>query len=183
MWKSRLLQTLLAFACFFVAVACNQPQGMDVTNDESALKGSKEVYMVQDGSKIKVHYMLTVEGRMIDSSEGKAPLEVTLGQGQLIPGFEKAMMGMKQGEKKSFTVSPEEGYGLENPEAIREVPKSQLPEDITPEVGMALYAKASNGQPIPLIISDIKDDVIIVNMNHPLAGKTLNFDIEIVEIN
>jgi FKBP-type peptidyl-prolyl cis-trans isomerase SlpA len=174
---------MIALACFFVVVACNQQLSMDTAGDESALKGSKEVNMVQDGSKIKVHYTLTVEGSTVDSSEGKAPLEVTVGQDQLISGFENAMMGMKQGEKKSFTVSPEEGYGPENLEAFKEVPKSQLPEDITPEVGMTLYAKASNGQQIPLNISDVKEDVIIVNMNHPLAGKTLNFDIEIVEIN
>jgi FKBP-type peptidyl-prolyl cis-trans isomerase 2 len=156
---------------------------VDIAGDELSLKGSKEANMVQDGSKIKVHYVLKVEGNTVDSSEGKAPLEVTVGQGQLIPGFEKAMMGMKQGEKKSFTVSPEDGYGSEKLEAFHEVPKSQLPENITPEVGMTLYAKDSNGQQFPLTISDVKEDVIIVNTNHPLAGKTLNFDIEIVEIN
>jgi FKBP-type peptidyl-prolyl cis-trans isomerase SlpA len=156
---------------------------MGTAGEEPVKKDSVEANMVQDGSNVKVHYTLTVEGDTVDSSEGREPLEVTMGQGQLIPGFEKAMMGMKPGDKKSFAVSPEEGYGKENADAIQEVPRSQLPPDVNPEVGMTLYAQGPNGQPLPLTISEVKEETVVVNMNHPLAGKTLNFEIEITEVN
>jgi FKBP-type peptidyl-prolyl cis-trans isomerase 2 len=89
---------------------------------------------------------------------------------------------MKVGEKKSFEVSPEEGYGLEDPEAIQEVSKDKLPPDTKPEPGMTLYARDKNGRPMPVKIMEVKKDVVVMNFNHPLAGKTLKFEVEIIEI-
>jgi FKBP-type peptidyl-prolyl cis-trans isomerase 2 len=91
-------------------------------------------------------------------------------------------MGMKIGEKKSFKISPKEGYGLENPEGIKEIPKEQLPPDMKPEAGMMLSARGANGQTFPARIIEVKKDVVVMNFNHPLAGKILNFDVEIIEI-
>jgi len=138
--------------------------------------------VVTEGKTVKVDYTLEVDGKVMDSSKGRGPLEFKTGSGQMIPGFEKGVMGMKIGEKKSFKVSPEEGYGSENPQAIQEIPKNQLPPEIKPEAGMTLYAQAPDGRQVPVEVREVKDDVVVMNFNHPLAGKTLNFDVEILEI-
>ncbi len=137
---------------------------------------------VAEGSTVKVDYTLTVDGKVVDSSKGHEPLEFKVGGHQVIPGFEKAVLGMKVGEKKSFTVSPEEGYGPVNPKAFQEIPKKQLPPDITPKAGMTLYAQGKDKRPVPVRIKEVKGDVVVIDFNHPLAGKTLNFNIEVVAI-
>lgn len=138
--------------------------------------------MVTNGKTVKVNYTLKVDGSVIDSSEGREPIEFTAGNRQMIAGFEKAVMGMQVGEKKSFEVSPEEGYGLETPGALQEVPRSQMPAEISLEVGMTLYARGHDGQHIPATVAEARDDVVVMNFNHPLAGKTLHFDVEVVGI-
>lgn len=137
---------------------------------------------VSDGSTVKVHYTLTVDGKVVDSSAGKAPLEFKVGAHQVIAGFEKAVKGMKAGQKKSFQVTPEDGYGKKDPALMKEVPKSQLPKDLKPEVGMMLGARQPNGKSVQVRIAEVKKDSVVIDFNHPLAGKTLNFDIEILEI-
>jgi FKBP-type peptidyl-prolyl cis-trans isomerase 2 len=150
---------------------------------EAAKHGKKEeTPVVSEGTSVKVNYTLTVDGKVFDSSTGREPLQFKIGSHQVIPGFEKAVMGMKVGEKKSFTVSPEEGYGPENPKAIQEIPKKELPPNITPKAGMTLYAQGKDKHPVPVKIKDVKDDVVVMDFNHPLAGKTLNFNIELVEM-
>ena len=148
---------------------------------DAAEKGKKEV-VVSEGSTVKVDYTLTVDGKVIDSSKGHDPLQFKVGSHQVIPGFEKAVLGMKVGQKKSFTVSPEEGYGPVNPKAFQEISKTQLPSDITPKAGMTLYAHGKDNRPVPVKIKEVKGDVVVIDLNHPLAGKTLKFDIEVVEI-
>jgi len=137
---------------------------------------------VIEGSTVSLHYTLTVDGKVVDSSKGKPPFEFKVGGHQVIPGFEKAVMGMKVGGKKKFKVSPEEGYGKVDPALLKEVPKKNLPKDLKPEVGMMLSARQPNGQSIPVKITEVKKDTVVVDFNHPLAGKTLNFDIEVVGI-
>lgn len=150
---------------------------------EAAEKDKKEeTVVISEGKTVKVNYTLTVEGKEVDSSKGRGPLEFKPGSHQVIPGFEKAVMGMKIGEKKSFKVAPEDGYGPEDPTARQNVPKNQLPPEITPKAGMMLMAHAKDGQSIPVKIVEVKDDVVVMDLNHPLAGKTLNFDIEVLEI-
>jgi peptidylprolyl isomerase len=129
-----------------------------------------------------LHYTLTVDDEVIDSSAEGNPMELKVGSGQVIPGFEDAIMGMKVGEKKSFSVEPEDGYGEVNPDAYQEVPLERMPEDLELEVGMVLYTQGPNGQPIPARVDEIHEDVVIMDFNHPLAGKTLNFEVEIVSI-
>jgi FKBP-type peptidyl-prolyl cis-trans isomerase 2 len=147
---------------------------------ETAKKGG--ALAVAAGKTVKVNYTLRVDGKIVDSSNGKAPMQFTAGSHQMIPGFEKAVIGMKVGQKKSFKVTPEEGYGKENPKVIQNVPKSKLPPEITPKAGMTLQARDKNGRTIPVRIVEVKKDVVVMNFNHPLAGKTLNFDVEVVDI-
>ncbi|MEW6109704.1 MAG: peptidylprolyl isomerase [Nitrospirota bacterium] len=149
--------------------------GAEKTKKEGAI-------MVTEGKTVKVIYTLKVDGKVIDSSNGRKPLEFKAGSRQLIPGFEKAVIGMKVGEKKSFKVSPEEGYGPVDAKAMHDIPKNQLPPDIKPSAGMVLSAQSKDGRRIPVRIAEVKKDVVVVDFNHPLAGKTLNFDIEVVEI-
>jgi len=135
------------------------------------------------GDTVHVHYTGTLEdGTQFDSSEGRDPLEFTVGSGQVIPGFEKAVEGMAVGDSKSVNISPEDGYGQRNEQMVQEVPKSVLPDDLEPREGMALQAQGQDGNVIQLTVTSVADDSITVDANHPLAGKTLNFAIELVKI-
>jgi len=145
-------------------------------------KKKAEEITVSEGKAVKVNYTLTVDGKVLDSSKGREPLQFKPGNHEMIPGFEKAVMGMKSGEKKSFTLSPAEAYGPIDPKALQDIPKKQLPPDITPKAGMTLLAQGKNGQGIPVKIVEVKEDVVVIDFNHPLAGKTLNFDVEVLEI-
>src|SRR3972149_982719 len=137
---------------------------------------------VAEGNLVNVHFTLTIGGKVVDSSRGQEPLEFQVGMHQVIPGFEKALKGMKVGEKKTFQLSPDDGYGQEDPNCIREVLRAELPSEIEIEVGMILYAHGPNGQTIPVKIKEIKKDVVFMDFNHPFAGKTLDFEVEIIEI-
>lgn len=138
---------------------------------------------VKENDTVKVHYTgKLADGQVFDTSEGKEPIEFTLGQGQLIPGFEKGLLDMKLNEKKTVNIPKEEAYGEPRAELVQEVEKSQLPEEIKPEVGMGLVSKTPDGQEMNLVVSEVKEDTIVVDGNHPLAGKDLIFDLEVVEI-
>ena len=150
-------------------------EGAEKTKNEGAA-------VVSEGKSVKVRYTLKVNGKVIDSSAGREPLQFIEGSHQVVPGFEKAVMGMKAGQKKSFSVSPAEGYGPEDPKAIKSVPKKQIPPDIKPKAGMLLDTQGKNGQRVPVRVVKVKKDVVVINFNHPLAGKTLNFDVEVLEI-
>jgi len=139
--------------------------------------------MIAKGKKIKINYTLTVDGEVVDSSEGKEPLEYTQGEGMLIQGLEKELEGMKAGDAKNVTVAPTEGYGEVSKDALREIPRSQFPPNIDPEVGQRLSMQAPQGQQIPVTVAEIKDDVIILDFNHPLAGKELTFDVTVISVN
>ncbi|MGK0324450.1 MAG: FKBP-type peptidyl-prolyl cis-trans isomerase SlpA, partial [Psychroserpens sp.] len=106
----------------------------------------------------------------------------TLGQGQLIPGFEKGVIDMKLNEKKTITIAKEEAYGDVNEQLIQEVEKAHLPQDMAPEVGMGLVSKDPDGNEINLLVVEVKEESIVVDGNHPLAGKELTFDLEVIEI-
>lgn len=139
---------------------------------------------VKANDTVKVHYTgKLTDGQVFDSSvERGEPIEFTMGQGQLIPGFEKGLIDMKVNEKKTINIPKEEAYGEPREELIQEVQKSQLPEEIKPEVGMGLVSKSPDGQEMNLVVRDVKEDTIVVDGNHPLAGKDLVFDLEVVEI-
>ena len=132
---------------------------------------------VKQNDTVKVHYTgKLADGQVFDSSvERGEPIEFTLGQGQLIPGFEKGLIDMEVNEKKTINIPKDEAYGEPREELIQEVPKSQLPEEIKPEVGMGLVSKTPDGREMNLIVKDVKEDSIVVDGNHPLAGKDLIF--------
>lgn len=139
--------------------------------------------VIKDGDAVKVHYTGKFEdGTVFDSSEEGKPLEVTIGSGNVIPGFEKGIVGMKNGESKTITLPPEEAYGKVRQDLIVEVKKSEVPEHINPSVGLSLQMKQPNGDVVNLVISDIAEETVTLDANHPLAGKTLVFEIEIVGI-
>lgn len=133
--------------------------------------------------KVKVHYTgkLTT-GEVFDSSEGREPLEFTVGGGQMIKGFDEAVNGMELNEKKTVTIPTAEAYGEHRDELIQEVPKNQLPEDMNPEVGQKLVATNDLGHQTYVSVTNVTEESITVDANHELAGKDLVFDIQLVEI-
>jgi FKBP-type peptidyl-prolyl cis-trans isomerase 2 len=135
------------------------------------------------GDKVKIHYhgRLT-DGTTFDSSEGREPLAFELGGGMVIAGFDDGVTGMTIGEKKTVNIPATEAYGEKNEEMILEFPKTQFPEDMTPEIGMQLNMSNSQGQNFPVVIVEVREEVVILDANHPLAGKELIFDLELVEI-
>ena len=137
----------------------------------------------KSGDTVRVHYTGKLDdGTEFDSSAGGEPLEFAVGGGQVIPGFDDAVEGMNVGESKSVRVPVEKAYGPRHDQLVQEVPKSALPEDIEPAVGMALQAKAPDDRAVKLTVVAVGEESITVDGNHPLAGKALNFDIELVEI-
>lgn len=138
----------------------------------------------KDGDTVKVHYTGKFEdGTVFDSSENKDPLEFTLGQGQLIPGFEKAVTGLNEGDSTTVNISSDDAYGERKDELEIEVTRDELPDDIDPQIGMQLQVKQQQtDQSIPVRITEVSDENVTLDANHPLAGKDLTFDIELVEI-
>ncbi len=138
---------------------------------------------VKEGDVVKVHYTgKLTNGEQFDSSVGREPLEFTVGAGQMIKGFDAAMPGMNLGEKKTINIAPEDGYGPRSEDAIIEFPKENVPADMILEPGMPLTLSNQAGQPVPVIVVAVQDDIIILDANHFLAGQELIFDIELVEI-
>jgi peptidylprolyl isomerase len=137
----------------------------------------------KQGDVVRVHYTgKLTNGEQFDSSEGREPLEFTVGAGQMIKGFDDAMPGMSVGEKKTINILPGDAYGEKDEQAIIEFPKANIPPDMKLEPGIQLQLRNENGQPFPVTIAEIKDDVVVLDANHKLAGKELVFDIELVEI-
>lgn len=135
------------------------------------------------GDTVKIHYTGTLDdGTQFDSSSGRQPLEFTLGSGQVIDGFDKAVEGMAVGESRTVNIPAEKAYGPRNEQMVQDVPRDALPEGLEPQVGMALQAKGNEGQVHNLTVTAVNDASITVDGNHPLAGQALNFDIELVEI-
>jgi peptidylprolyl isomerase len=138
---------------------------------------------VKENDTVRVHYTGKLkDGQVFDSSLDREPLEFTLGQGMLIPGFENAVIDMKVNEKKTIEIPVSEAYGDVNKDLFHKVEKAQLPETIIPEVGLGLVSKDPNGNEHQFRIAEVKDDHIIVDGNHPLAGHELIFDLELVDI-
>lgn len=138
---------------------------------------------VKQNDTVRVHYTGTLEnGEVFDSSREREPLEFTIGQGQLIPGFENGVMDMKVSETKTVQIPAAEAYGEHRADLVQEVPKDQLPPEIKPEVGLGLVSRTPDGREMPLTVTEVRDTSIMVDANHPLAGKDLTFEIELVEI-
>ena len=135
------------------------------------------------GSTVSIHYTGTLDdGSQFDSSAGREPLSFKLGAGHIIPGLEKAIAGMAVGEKKTVKIHHEEAYGPRNDAQLEVLPRSALPDDVVPHVGMQLQAEAPNGMPVLLQVAAVTDDTFTIDSNHPLAGQDLTFAVEIVSI-
>jgi FKBP-type peptidyl-prolyl cis-trans isomerase 2 len=133
--------------------------------------------------KVKVHYTgKLTSGEVFDSSINREPLQFVLGSGQMIPGFDHAVNGMELNEKKTVTIPSDQAYGPTNDQLIQEIPKTQLPEELKPEIGQTLVATGPEGQQTQVLVTDVTDSAIMIDANHPLAGKDLVFEIELVEI-
>ncbi len=139
---------------------------------------------IQKGDKASIEYTGTFkDGSVFDSSSGRAPLQFEVGAGEVIPGFEKAVEGMKVEEEKTFTIAAEEAYGPIRAELVQEVPKEKLPKDLKPEQGMQLLLQGPQGERMPVTITKVSAESVTIDMNHPLAGKELTFKIKLVGIN
>lgn len=138
---------------------------------------------VETNSRVKVHYTGRLEnGNEFDSSRDREPLSFTVGAGQMIPGFEKAVMGMELNESKTVNIPCKEAYGERNEQLVQKVSKNALPPEINPYIGQKLVSQTQSGEQIPVVITDVTDETVTVDANHQLAGEDLIFDIQVVEI-
>ena len=138
---------------------------------------------VKKGNTVKIEYEGSLEdGTVFDSSEkhGKL-LEFEAGSGKVIPGFDKAVIGMKKDEKKEIIIKPEEAYGMPDEKWIQKVPRDKIPKDQEPQVGMMIAIGLPNGQQMPAVIKEVTDKEVTLDINHPLAGKTLKFKIKLID--
>lgn len=137
---------------------------------------------VQDGLVVSMEYKLTVDGEVLDSSDEGGPLQFLAGYGNIIPGLEQEMLGMKIGESKDVTVQPEDGYGEFDPEAFMEVPRSEFPADMKLEEGMELHVTDEDGQHQAAFVDTFDDKIVKLDFNHPLAGAELNFYVKVIAL-
>ena len=137
----------------------------------------------RNGDTVKIHYVGTLEdGTLFDSSQGRDPLELTLGGGNVIPGFETAVIGMSAGDNKTVTIPVDQAYGPRHEHLTREVPRATIPDDIELAEGMVLHARGPEGQTLSFTVVSFDDAAVQIDGNHPLAGKDLTFALELVAI-
>jgi peptidylprolyl isomerase len=138
---------------------------------------------VKNGKYVQVHYEGTLQnGDIFDTSQGGLPLEIKVGEGQLISGFEEALIGMEMDEAKKFTLPPEKAYGDRDESLERSFERSQIPPEMDPKVGDTVALHTAQGHTVPVRIKGVDDQNVVVDLNHPLAGETLTFDIRVVGI-
>jgi FKBP-type peptidyl-prolyl cis-trans isomerase SlyD len=151
----------------------------DQGNQATTLKPAS---VIEEGSVVSIEYTLTDDaGAVIDSNVDKEPLTYVQGAGQIVNGLERELIGLKTGEQKKVQVKPEEGYGMPSKQAFQEFPRDTIPAEAQ-KAGATLMAKGQDGQAIPMRVHEVKEKTVVVDFNHPLAGKTLNFDVKIKDI-
>jgi len=137
----------------------------------------------KNGDTVKVHYTGKLDdGSEFDTSIGQDPLEFTLGEGMVIPGFEEIVLGMEPDETKTATIPADKAYGPHNKEMVMEVDRSQFPPDVAPEVGQELQMRRPDGQTIVIVVTEVSESTVTLDANHPMADKDLTFEIQLVEI-
>ena len=138
--------------------------------------------VIQEGSFVSIEYTLSDDsGKVIDTNVGKEPLTYIQGAGQIVKGLEQALNGLKVGDQKKVSVKPEEGYGVPDQKAFQEIPREKIPSEAQ-KVGAMLMTKSPDGRGVPIRVHEVKDKTVVVDFNHPLAGKTLHFDVKIKDI-
>ncbi len=165
------MKRIALFCCLLMAVGAV---------DADAREGEDK--MIKNGSKVKFNYVLKVDGEVVDQSGADKPFEYVQGEGKIINGLESRMEGLKPGEKQTIQVPAAEAYGKVNEKAFQEVPKSQLPPEVKPEEGAVLGVVTPEGKTVPVKVAEVKEESIVLNFNHPLAGKDLTFEVNIVEV-
>ena len=165
----RSISNLAVLSLFFATTAFSAQSG-------------KDDKVVKDGELVSLQYTLSgVDGKTIESNKGKEPLKYVQGQHQMIPGLERELAGMKVGQEKHVTVKPEDAYGPVDPRAIQEFPKEKIPPE-GQKVGAVLTARGPQGQAIPVRVKEVKEKTVVLDMNHPMAGKTLVFDVKVLDV-
>ena len=153
-----------------------------------AVMGMLNLYAYADspvvgvGKKVTLDYTLTVDNKEVETSVGKLPLTYVVGNRNIIPGLEAQLNGMRVNEEKVVNVAAKDAYGDVDPKAFKEFPLTALPKGLVPKVGMVLLANAPDGSKFPAVIAEIKGDKVVLNFNHPLAGKDLSFKVKILKI-
>lgn len=138
---------------------------------------------VKTGDTVRIHYTGTLaDGTSFDSSQGRDPLEFTVGSGQIIAGLDKALPGMAVGEQKVVEVPAAEAYGVHQPEGLQQVPREQVPPEVPLDPGTRLQVQTPDGRTLPVTVTEVTEEVVVLDANHPLAGEDLTFAIEVVEI-
>jgi FKBP-type peptidyl-prolyl cis-trans isomerase SlyD len=142
----------------------------------------KDNRVVKDGMLVTLDYTVkTPDGKLLETSNGSQPLKYIHGKKMMIPGLERELTGMKIGDEKHITIKPEDGYGKLNPNAVQEVPKEKVPPNAL-KVGAVLVGTDKNGSPMPMTVKEIKEKTVVMDLNHPLAGKTLVFDVKVIDV-
>ncbi len=137
----------------------------------------------EQGDEVQVHYTGKLEdGTVFDTSEDGEPLNFTIGENRVIPGFEEAVTGMEPGDSKTTEVEPEQAYGEHREDMVMEMERDQIPDDVEPEVGQQLQLRLENGQTVPVLITALGEESVTIDANHPLAGRKLIFDIEVLDV-
>lgn len=138
---------------------------------------------VKDGNTVKVHYTGKLEdGEVFDTSKSRSPMEFTIGKKQVIQGFEQAVIGMEPGESKTTKIPVDKAYGMHRKELVQEVSRDQLPKELQPKVGQRLEAHKPDGQTVVFTVTNVSGENVTLDANHPLAGKDLVFEIQLIEI-
>jgi peptidylprolyl isomerase/FKBP-type peptidyl-prolyl cis-trans isomerase SlpA len=141
------------------------------------------VAQAKEGDEVQVHYTGKLEdGTVFDTSEDGEPLSFTIGENRVIPGFEEAVTGMEPGDSKTTEVEPEQAYGEHREDMVMEMERDQIPDDVDPEVGQQLQLRLENGQTVPVLITALGEDTVTIDANHPLAGRKLMFEIELIDV-
>ena len=165
-------------AALFLLTSLSGPGGGQAPQAITLKPGS----VIQEGSFVSIEYTLTDDGgKVIDTNVGKEPLTYIQGGGQIVRGLEQALNGLKVGDQKKVSVKPEDGYGMPSEKAFQEVPRERIPTEAQ-KAGAMLMTKAPDGRPVSIKVHQVKEKTIVVDFNHPLAGKTLNFDVKIKDI-
>ncbi len=137
--------------------------------------------VIEEGKKVKMNYTLIADGKEMDSTAKKPPLEFVFGEPALLPALQKNVQGLKAGDRKKFTLKPADGFGEINPKALVEVPLANF-HQAKVEKGMVFSTPGKNGQPVNGVVHEVRKDIVVIDFNHPLAGKTVVFDVEILDV-
>ena len=165
-------------AALFLLTSLSGPGGGQPSQAITLKPGSQ----IEEGSIVSIDYTLTDDsGKVIDSSVGKEPLTYIHGAGQIVKGLERELIGLKVGDQKKISVKPEDGYGMPSEKSVQEIPREKVPAEALKE-GETLMMKAPDGRAIPIKIAKVNEKTVVVDLNHPLAGKTLHFDVKVKDI-